>query len=150
MRKFIFLSLLAVLSIALAKVHAQSDSVDSAVVFTSVETIPVFPGCEALGDNDALLHCFDKQLGRFLSENINYPEQAFRKKVQGTIYIQFVIGKDGTVGSVENIRPDRRIGYGLEEEALRVVALLPRMRPATQKGQPTTVKYIVPIQFRLQ
>lgn len=124
--------------------------VDEVVEFLAVEEYPVYPGCEGIKDNQALLECFQEQVGKFLGKNVNYPSRAREMGKEGVVYVKFTIGKDGVVKDVNLAIPDRKIGYGLEEEAMRVVRNFPKMQPAKQRNMPTAVSYTLPIQFRLQ
>ncbi|MGQ3013720.1 MAG: energy transducer TonB [Flavobacteriales bacterium] len=123
---------------------------DEVVDFMVVEDLPVFPGCEGVKGNDNLLECFDRQLGNFLAKNVSYPSRAREMGKEGVVHVKFTIGKDGIVRDVQLALPDRKIGYGLEEESINVVKKLPKMQPAKQRNVPTSVSYIVPIQFKLQ
>lgn len=124
--------------------------VDEVVDFLAVEDYPVYPGCEGIKDNDALLQCFNEQVGKFLQKNVKYPSRARDMGKEGIVYVKFTIGKDGKVKDVALAIPDRKIGYGLEDEAMRVINAMPKMQPAKQRNVPTSVSYQLPIQFRLQ
>lgn len=113
---------------------SSESSVSESEIFTRVEQAPAFPGGEAARI-------------RFLQGNIRYPEEAKRQGVQGTVYITFIIERDG---SVSNARVSRGLGYGADEEALRVVALMPRWSPGKQRGKPVRVIMNMPIRFALQ
>jgi len=102
-------------------------------VFVIVEDMPAFPGGE-----DARR--------RFLAENINYPSQARIEGIQGTIYISFIIDTTGIVTSVKVLRG---IGGGCDEEAVRVVKLMPKWNPGKQKGKAVRVQFNMPMQFVL-
>ena len=67
--------------------------------------------------------------------------------IEGTVYIEFVIGKDGSVTGA-NVK--RGIGGGCNEEALRVVNSMPKWKPGKQQGNPVKVKYTLPVKFKLQ
>jgi len=109
----------------------QPDS--TGVVFTVVEEIPQFPG----GDDARV---------KFLSENIIYPEKARENQIQGTAYITFVVNQDGSIVDVRSLAsPDR----SLEEEAIRVVKLMPKWIPGKQRGKPVRVQFSMPIKFTL-
>ena len=102
-------------------------------VFVVVEEEPEFPGgMEALY--------------RYLASNIKYPELAKKEKIQGTVYVSFVVEKDG---SVTNIKVLRDIGGGCSEEAVRVVRQMPKWKPGRQRGQRVRVQYNLPIKFSL-
>jgi periplasmic protein TonB len=84
---------------------------------------------------------------KYLQENIKYPEMAKESGIQGTVYLKFVIEKDG---SVSNVSVQRGIGGGCDEEAVRVVKKMPKWQPAKQRGRPVRVWFNMPIKFTLQ
>jgi TonB family protein len=102
-------------------------------VYTVVEKQPSYPGGTD-GYRD------------FLLANIKYPEEAVKKGVTGTVYVTFVVQKDG---SIANVKVLRGIGTGCDEEAVRVVRLMPKWNPGEQKGKPVDVQYNLPIKFIL-
>ncbi len=86
-------------------------------------------------------------LGKFLSENLRYPVDAQRARVQGRVFISFVINTDGSVDDVQVLNG---IGFGADEEAARVVkASTGRWKPGVQRGEKVRVKYNLPINFTL-
>jgi len=103
-------------------------------VFTNVEVLPSFPGgIEAFG--------------KFLGKNMKYPEDAKKQNMQGRVFCQFVVEKDG---SLSNIKVVRGIGGGCDEEAVRVLALSPKWNPGMHKGEIVRVSYVLPIFFQLK
>ena len=104
------------------------------VLFVLVEDKPQFPGGQ-------------EELIRWIGKNTNYPEIAKENNIQGTVYVYFVIGKDGSVG---NVRIARGVDPYLDKEAERVVNAMPKWKPGKQRGKPVKVSYQVPIKFKLQ
>ena len=102
-------------------------------VFVGVENQPVFPGGE-------------REMYNFLAANLNYPEAATRAQIQGRVTIQFIIEKDGSVSAPKVLKG---IGFGADEEALRVVTSMPKWTPGIQNGKPVRVYYTIPIIFTL-
>jgi len=102
-------------------------------IFTVVEEIPYY-----IGGDEAKI--------KFLTENIKYPQSAKEKKIQGTIYVTFVIDE---TGKVTDVRVLRGIGGGCDEEAIRVVKLMPPWKPGKQSGKPVRVQFNMPIRFTL-
>ncbi|HET7817745.1 MAG TPA: energy transducer TonB [Bacteroidia bacterium] len=90
----------------------------------------------------------DGELLRFIKANIKYPLYEKEKKIEGKVYVQFTIYTDG---SVTDIRLQRGIDNhpNLNNEALRVVGLLPKWIPATTNGKPMKMRFILPIPFKL-
>ena len=103
-------------------------------VFKVVEVDPEFPGGE-------------EALYKYLAENIKYPVMAKNNKVEGRVYITFVIEKDGTVSEAKVLRS---VNEELDAEALRVINAMPKWKPGTQRGVPVRVQYNIPITFKLQ
>jgi len=83
---------------------------------------------------------------KFLSKNLRYPEMAIDQHIQGKVWVSFIIEKDGTLS---NFKVVKGVGYGLDEEALRVLKLAPAWKPGIQNGQPVRVQYNIPINFQL-
>jgi protein TonB len=107
---------------------------ESKPVFTIVEEMPSFPGGEA-------------ERNKFLAENIVYPQQATENGIQGTVYVSFVVDSKGNVTDVKILRG---IGGGCDEEALRVVKMMPKWHPGKQNGKLVRVLFNMPIYFKLQ
>ncbi|RPA69097.1 TonB family protein [Cyclobacteriaceae bacterium YHN15] len=82
----------------------------------------------------------------YLKENLSYPERAKSNKIEGVVYLVFVINKEGKVESPEILRG---VGYGLDEEALRVVKESPDWIPGMQRGQKVNVRMRLPVRFKL-
>lgn len=102
-------------------------------IFTYVEEMPAFPGGEA-------------KLRDFLSKNLKYPEQAKRFGMSGRVVVEFIVGKDG---KIKDQRIVRGLGYGLDDEALRVTKLMPDWTPGKVGGKAVIVKFQLPILFTL-
>ena len=84
---------------------------------------------------------------QFLANNIVYPDIAVKKNIQGRVAIQFVVNEDGTLSDFKVMRG---IGYGCDEEAIRVLRSMPPWKPAKQNGKTVKVLYTQPIMFKLQ
>ena len=106
----------------------------SDLVFTVVEVMPEFPGGQG-----ALL--------QFLAKSIKYPVIAQQNGIQGRVTCSFVVGKDGVIRNIEVIRG---VDPSLDLEAARVISMMPKWKPGMQKGKEVSVKYTVPVTFRLQ
>ncbi|MEO6301890.1 MAG: energy transducer TonB [Bacteroidia bacterium] len=87
-----------------------------------------------------------KALYQFVSKNVKYPAAAIGDGKSGTVYVKFVVDEKGKVGS---LTLQNNVGYGLDEEALRVVGLIPNFKtPAKVNGKPVKVYYQLPIKFK--
>ena len=102
-------------------------------IFVFVEDQPGYPG----GDEARLT---------YLRDNIKYPEMAKESGIQGTVYVTFVIEKDG---SISNVKVLRGIGGGCDEEAVRVIKNMPKWKPGKQRGRPVRAQFNMPIRFIL-
>lgn len=82
----------------------------------------------------------------FVSKNIHYPAQARRMGVEGKVFVEFVVEKDGTLSSFTVIKG---IGAGCDEEAVRILQLSPAWSPGKQRGQPVKQRMVLPIHFKM-
>jgi periplasmic protein TonB len=87
-----------------------------------------------------------KAMYQFLSNNMKYPAVARENNIEGTVFVGFVVGKDGTI---RDVKVKRGIAGGCNEEAIRVVELMPKWNPGKQNGRPVSVAYTIPIKFKL-
>ncbi len=106
---------------------------DEKIVFQVVEQMPEFPG--------GMAKCKE-----FLSKNIRYPVNAQENGIQGTVVVQFVVSRDGSINDpyvVRSVSPE------LDEEAIRVIKSMPKWIPGKQRNVAVDVKYTMPIIFQL-
>jgi protein TonB len=100
-------------------------------VYTVVQVMPGFPG----------------DIKKYLADSIRYPEDAKEKKVQGTVYINFIIEKNGSVSNIRILRSPDTI---LNAEAKRVISTMPNWTPGKQNGKPVRVQEMIPVHFKLK
>lgn len=86
-------------------------------------------------------------LNQYLARNIQYPKEALANKIEGTVYAHIYVDQSGNREDVEFPNP---LGYGLEEEVLRVIKGMPKLIPAEDHGEPVKTKLILPVKFYLQ
>lgn len=103
-------------------------------VFYVVDQMPQYPGGE-------------EALRNFIAQNVNYPDEAAKKGIQGKVYITFLISHEG---KVTHARVVRGVDPALDLEALRVVNSMPEWQPGYNAGKPVNVSFTVPINFALQ
>ena len=103
-------------------------------VFDMVEQAPQFPGGQA-------------ELMSWLGKNIRYPVIAQENGIQGRVICQFVVGSDG---SVRDIKVVRSLDPSCDKEAVRVIQSMPKWIPGRQNGKAVSVRYTLPVTFRLQ
>lgn len=116
-----------------APTQTEETETQETEIFTVVEDQPGYPG----GDEARI---------KYLAENIKYPQMARESQIQGTVYVTFVVEKDGRV---RDVRVLRGIGGGCDEEAIRVIQNMPRWNPGKQRGKPVRVQFNMPIKFTL-
>lgn len=114
------------------------------VPFAVIEEVPVFPGCESLDSNEDRKSCMSNKVNEFINKNFKTSlGQELGLTGINRVYVQFRIQKDGNV----EVMGARAPHPALQEEAERVVNLLPQMTPGKQKGQEVGVLYSLPITF---
>ena len=102
-------------------------------IFFVAETMPVFPGGESA-------------LFQYLKKSVVYPALARQQKVQGRVYVEFIVERDG---SVSHVKVMRGIGGGCNEEAARVVKQMPKWASGKMNANPVRVQYTLPVKFTL-
>ena len=83
---------------------------------------------------------------KFVGKSMKYPNQARRMGIEGRVFVQFVVDKDGTLTDIKAVKG---IGAGCDEEAVRVLKSAPKWKPGKQRGRPVKVRMILPITFKL-
>lgn len=103
-------------------------------VFAEPDEMPEFPG-----GSEALRH--------FIASNLHYPYAAQKERIQGKVFVNFIVNEDGTISKVTLARG---VHYLLDEEAIRVIKSMPKWTPGERDGKPIKVSYTVPISFALR
>ena len=103
-------------------------------IFIYAEEMPEFNGGE-------------KAMMNYIGKKINYPTAAQRENIQGLVVVTFVVAPNGEIRDAEVIKG---LGYGTDEEALRVVKGMPKWKPGKQNGKPVSVRYTLPIRFSMR
>ncbi len=107
--------------------------------------MPIYPGCERVAKSQRRT-CFQDKINQHIKRNFRYPEIAQEMGIQGRVYVNFIIGRDGVISNIRMRGPDKN----LENEAGRIIGRLPQMTPGKQRGRPVRVPFSIPITFRLQ
>ena len=126
-------------------VDVVDDFEDVDVPFAVIEDVPLFPGCEKVAKSERR-KCFQEQINKHIRKNFRYPEIAQEMGIQGRVYVNFIISKDGSITNIRMRGPDKN----LEKEAKRIISKLPKMTPGKQRCRPVRVPFSIPISFRLQ
>lgn len=103
-------------------------------IFTAVEQNAEFPGGI-------------KEMYRFLALNMKYPKEAAENNVQGKVFIKFIVNENGEIRDPEVVK---KLGFGTDEEAIRVVLSMPVWTPGRQDGKAVAIEYYLPITFSLE
>ncbi|OUJ73260.1 energy transducer TonB [Hymenobacter crusticola] len=104
------------------------------LVYYTAEEMPTFPG----GDQAFL---------QFIKAKVHYPDEALQRNLSGKVYIGFVVDEEGRILDPKVVRG---LGAGLDQEALRLVRIMPWWRPGRVNGRPVRVAYTLPVVFRCQ
>ena len=127
------------------EVEVMEEELDLDIPFAIIEDVPLFPGCERVAKSQRR-KCFQEKIMKHINKNFRYPEIAQEMGIQGRVFVQFMIGKDGNISGIRTRGPDKN----LEKEANRIISKLPKMTPGKQRGRPVRVPFSIPITFRLQ
>ena len=127
------------------EVEVVEEDLDLDVPFAIIEDVPLYPGCERVPKSERR-NCFQKEIQKHINKNFRYPEIAQEMGIQGRVFVQFTIQKDGSISGIRTRGPDKN----LEKEANRIISKLPRMTPGKQRGRPVRVPFSIPITFKLQ
>lgn len=111
------------------KIEADKDG-----IYSRAEVMPLFPGGE-------------KALREFIESHIQYPDNALNSDIQGTVKVYFAVDEQGKIYAP--VITSQKLGYGLEEEALRVVKQMPRWIPGQVNGKNIKTGFTLPITYRL-
>jgi len=126
----ITIALLALFSIAKAQ---QTDTTQNRI-FTAVEQEPIPPGGM-------------QSFFQYLQANLRYPDSAAKQRIEGKVFVSFVVETDG---SLTNVKALRSVSHDLDSEAVRVVSNAPKWKPGIQNGRAVRVQYSVAVSFKLQ
>ena len=115
--------------------HGQTNDtlVNEKEMLNFVEVIPEFPGGQ-------------EALNKFLQSNLKYPKEAIEANKEGRVMVKFVVKTDG---SITDVTVSESIFKELDEEAVRVVKLMPKWKPGMLRGKTVNVRFSLPVEFKL-
>jgi len=117
------------------RAHANDAiAMDKEGVYNRAEVAPSFPGGESA-------------LSKYIQDNIQYPDEAVNGERQGTVYVAFTVDENG---KVTRANTNTKMGYGLENEAVRVVSNMPRWNPGKVNGKNVKTRFTIPITYQLE
>ncbi len=105
--------------------------------------VPVYPGCENIRNKRK---CLQENIQRHIVRNFKYPKQAKKNKIQGRVFVQFIVGTGGYIDVIKTRGPNDL----LEKEAQRIISLLPKFKPGVLNGKTVRVPFSMPIIFKLR
>ena len=108
-------------------------SLGDSLVLTTVEKIPEFPGGIV-------------EFMKWLTANLKYPEAARRDRIEGKVVVSFIINKDGSIASP---KIQKSVSPILDNEALRVVKMMPHWKPGISNAKPCRTMFAIPIVFKI-
>lgn len=147
---FLLISLLFPIYSFKAISQSNTNTYEEIIPFEQTEEIPVFKGCDINSSRKDAIECFNQKMSNHIRRNFRYPEEAAEKKIQGQVQVSFIINDSGLIKDIVAVVSNKQDKSGiLEEEATRIVRLLPKFSPGKHKGQVVSVKYEVPITFKL-
>ena len=135
--KLILVIPVIILVLTLFSLNASGQKAETGMkdgAYQKVDVMPVFPGGDA-----ALL--------KFIADSTHYPKDAKEKGIQGKVLARFMVKKDGSVSDVSVMQ---KVNPSLDNEAIRVVKLLPKFTPGKLNGKTVPVWFMVPINFTLK
>lgn len=133
--------------VEIEEIEEVEEEVIADVPFAVIENVPIYPGCENAGNNNAKKKCMSDKIAKFVNKKFD-TELASELGLSGRqrIAVQFKIDRNGNVVNVRARAPHPR----LEQEAVEVVKSLPKMTPGKQRGKAVGVLYSLPILFQVQ
>ena len=134
MKKLLLMSLMAVCCLTTVSAQKTVVAQKNQKVFDVVEQMPQFPGGQMA-------------MFEYLMQNLKYPADAEKQKVEGRVIANFVVETDGTITDVTVWKP---VFPSLDAEAIRVLQRMPRWTPGKQNGKLVRVRYTVPVNFKLK
>ena len=134
MKKLILMSLMAVCCLVTASAQKTVVSQKNQKVYDVAEQMPEYPG--------GMPAMFE-----FLMNNMQYPKDAEKQKVEGRVLVMFVVETDG---SISDVKVAKKTFPSLDAEAVRVVQSMPKWTPGRDKGKVVRVQYTLPVSFRLK
>jgi bla regulator protein BlaR1 len=119
---------------------------EEGVPFSAIETVPAYPGCDQISNNETIKDCTSSLINQFVNSNFDVGiGEKLGLTGENRIYVRFVIADDGSIEDVQARAPHPE----LQKEAERVVNSLPQMQPGIQDGKPVNVLYSLPIIFKI-
>ena len=121
----------------------EDEDLEDETPYMIVENMPALGPCKSIRGKERH-ECTQMEIIKYVSKNTKYPPIAKDAGIQGTVFVYFVVGKDG---NVKDVRTLRGVDPRLDKEAERVVKSLPMFDPGQQRGKNVNVQYTIPVKF---
>ena len=110
----------------------------------NIEDVPMFRSCKNVFKSQRR-ECFQNKITKHIRKHFYYPKYAFNRGIQGRVFVQFIIEKDGSISEIKTRGADK----SLEKAALKIIKKLPKLIPGKANGKPVRVPYSIPITWKL-
>jgi protein TonB len=112
--------------------------------FVIIDEVPMFRSCKNVFKSQRR-ECFQNKMTKHIYKHFYYPKYAFNRGIQGRVFVQFIIEKDGSISEIKTRGADK----SLEKAALKIIKKLPKLIPGKANGKPVRVPYSIPITWQL-
>ena len=112
--------------------------------FVIIDEVPMFRSCKNVFKSQRR-ECFQNKMTKHIYKHFYYPKYAFNRGIQGRVFVQFIIEKDGSISEIKTRGADK----SLEKAALKIIKKLPKLIPGKANGKPVRVPYSIPITWKL-
>ena len=145
MKKLILLLLFAPLVSFGQEIQKQNKTFDELKTnHLNIEDVPMFRSCKNVFKSQRR-ECFQNKMTKHIRKHFYYPKYAFNRGIQGRVFVQFIIEKDGSISEIKTRGADK----SLEKAALKIIKKLPKLIPGKANGKPVRVPYSIPITWQL-
>ena len=110
----------------------------------NLDDVPMFRSCKNVFKSQRR-ECFQNKMTKHIRKHFYYPKYAFNRGIQGRVFVQFIIEKDGSISEIKTRGADK----SLEKAALKIIKKLPKLIPGKANGKPVRVPYSIPITWKL-
>ena len=110
----------------------------------NIEDVPMFRSCKNVFKSQRR-ECFQNKMTKHIRKHFYYPKYAFNRGIQGRVFVQFIIEKDGSISEIKTSGADK----SLKDAAVRIIKKLPKMIPGKVNGKPVRVPFSIPIEYKL-
>ena len=124
--------------------NVKKNGKESEKPFVIIDDVPMFRSCKNVFKSQRR-ECFQNKMTKHIRKHFYYPKYAFNRGIQGRVFVQFIIEKDGSISEIKTRGADK----SLEKAALKIIKKLPKLIPGKANGKPVRVPYSIPITWKL-